>query len=289
MKKLLAAILAIIVIITFAGCEKLPEEPEPTRTPSSSTPEPKDYYSDSDEEASEPEDTDSTEGEEGEEGEEDIETSEEEDDSEEEEPAFRYTRRTREEIEAELNQGIEKDEDGARVGQDLTGRYRIIPPAGGWTGARGGVVKKETPAAQTPVIEPEPEPEPTKTPTKFTEKLIFIQVQTPVKPDALIIDQVPMFPIDALVTEMAELWPDSFSIEPKDGLGNERLISVNKEYLSIDLLTGKCVFEGSEILLSTPPKKISVEEGEVWFVPMELFGYTSAMPTFHGDRFDFYE
>ncbi len=255
MKKIIAALLALIAIISLIGCERLPEEPEPTATPRATTPEPRDYYSDTAEETPEPEESEAPEGEEDEDGEEAVETSEEsEEDEDDSDSTFSYTRRTREEIEAEIMQGVEKDETDTRLGSDLARPYRMLPPADGWRGAYGGVVRREEPVGEAPVVvAPEPEPEPTPNIPIIIEGNVGNE-----PPKAYIEDGVPMLPLNEVMDELSVRAPDG---------GTRMVLSYKDDIAILDLVAGTISFEGNINYLSVPPYYLE----DKWYVSIDLF------------------
>ncbi len=261
-RTVIAVLIACMTLFAFVGCEKLPEEPEATNTPSPSSSETRDDNSDSAEATPEPE-GETPEGEEdAEEDGEEIETSEEseEDGEDEEDPTFSYTRRSREEIEAELNIGVSKYDSGSKSIRGLTGSWRMIPPAGGWAFARGGVVRKEEPVA---TAEPgAPTPRPTATPKPTMTVLLNankdgIEAIKSASKAYLYNKRTPMIDIRTVVRELGGYVSES---------GMEQTISLNGQIAYVDLSAGTCRYGSTTFELSAPPQKV----GKTWYVPLNV-------------------
>ncbi len=243
------ALLACLALFALMGCERLPEEPEPTPTPRASTSEQRDYYSDSAEATPEPEPDES----EAPEGEEDVETSEESEEEEDDsESTFSYTRRTREEIEAELNAGVAKDETDARLGSDLVRPYRMLPPAGGWRGAYGGVVRREEPVEVAPEIPVVQDPVP--------NIAVKVNNEQPIIDAAYKEGGITMLSLEKVMKAIS-----SESVVEKDGI--IRFISIYGEIYYLDLLTGTINHGLERYNLSTLPTQV----GDELYVPIDMF------------------
>ncbi len=275
MKKIIAAVLACCALSALIGCEKLPEEPEPTNTPSANTPEPRDYYSDSSEASQEPDEDESAEG--G--GEEDTETEEESEEGEEEESPSSSsdsdssgTRRPSADIEAELHPNVVVNSSGGTVGSDLGRGYRmILPPLRAYSMSGGGVAR----ATASPEPEPEPEPEPTPEPQERELYVINEEIPTgPLESKAFIYNGSSMVPLEEIINVIG--------IMPSIGDNIEIDFDIKGVYIHINLISG-------DINIDTIPSFITpvpIYKDDKWFVPAELFKRIGAVIKYDGSKFD---
>ncbi len=255
MKKIIAILLSLLAILSLIGCEKLPEEPEPTSTPSQSTPEPRDYYEDSAEATPEPSGDEGEEAEGDAEGDEGEEAEDEEDGGEEESSdssdSSSSGSRTRSEVSEELHANVIVDDSEGVIGPDLQRSWRMMLPPLRAYNMSGRI--QATPAPAEPGVEAPFVPEPI---PNIDVRLNYTGVLTNC---AYLNDQgIPMVNLSRVVTALEGNVPNK---------GAMRIISLKEEIAILDVFAGTINYKGIVYNLSAIPVEIN---GKL-YVSIDLF------------------